>query len=226
MSTVTTATTTSTAAATSTSNAATSRTTIAQNFDTFLTLLTTQLKNQNPTDPLDTNQFTAQLVQFATVEQQIRSNQNLESILALQKAAQTSSAVGFLGQQVAAEGQTTYLDPAKGANWNYSVSKPAKATITIRDSAGTTVFAEETTLNAGEGTYKWDGRGTSGSKMPAGDYTINIAAKDASGAPVSVSTEVKGIVDEVDMSGATPVLRVGSVTLSMDKVKSITRVSN
>lgn len=226
MSTVTTSTTTSAATTSSTSNAATSRTTIAQNFDTFLTLLTTQLKNQNPTDPLDTNQFTAQLVQFATVEQQIRSNQNLESILALQKAAQTSNAVGFLGQQVTAEGQTTYMDPTKGANWSYSVAKPAKATVTIRDKDGTTVFAEETTLNAGDGTYQWDGRGTSGAKLAAGDYTINIAAKDAAGTPVSVSTEVKGIVDEVDMSGTTPVLRVGSVTLSMDKVKSITRVSN
>src|SRR5499426_1025630 len=85
---------------TSAAAAATGGATITKNFDQFLQLLTTQLKNQNPLDPLDTNQFTQQLVQFAQVEQQINMNQSLNALIALQTAAQTSAALGFLGSTV------------------------------------------------------------------------------------------------------------------------------
>ena len=74
--------------------------TIAGNFQTFLTLLTTQLKNQNPLDPLDTNQFTSQLVQFARVEQQLKSNDQLSSLVSLQQTAQNTAALEFVGQKV------------------------------------------------------------------------------------------------------------------------------
>src|SRR3954462_10749332 len=80
--------------------------TIAGNFQTFLTLLTTQLKNQNPLDPLDTNQFTAQLVQFAGVEQQLKQNDQLATLVSLQKTAQSTAALEFVGQTVAVDGAT------------------------------------------------------------------------------------------------------------------------
>ena len=84
-------------AANAQTGAVSDRKTIAGNFDAFLLLLTTQLQNQNPLDPLDTNQFTQQLVQFAQVEQQINMNQSLSSLIALQSATQASAALGFLG---------------------------------------------------------------------------------------------------------------------------------
>src|SRR5215510_12585545 len=83
--------------------------TIAGNFTTFLQLLTTQLKNQNPLDPLDTNQFTQQLVQFAQVEQQLKTNDQLASIVTMEKSAQSTLAMSFVGQTVAVDGQTTQL---------------------------------------------------------------------------------------------------------------------
>src|SRR5215471_8503090 len=83
--------------------------TIAGNFQTFLTLLTTQLKNQNPLDPLDTNQFTQQLTQFAQVEQQLKTNDQLASIVTMEKSAQSTLAMSFVGQTVAVDGQTTQL---------------------------------------------------------------------------------------------------------------------
>ncbi len=88
-----------TATATSTTGAATSQKTLASNFATFLQLLTTQLKNQNPLDPLDTNQFTQQLVQFAQVEQQLKPNDQLETLVSLQKTAQSTTALGFVGER-------------------------------------------------------------------------------------------------------------------------------
>src|SRR3954471_20961186 len=90
---------------------------IAQNFTTFLQLLTTQLRNQNPLDPLDTNQFTQQLVQFAQVEQQMNMNSSLTSLISLQKATQTSAALGFLGSTVVVDGDTAQLSGGK-ASWS------------------------------------------------------------------------------------------------------------
>src|SRR6187549_1912154 len=79
---------------------------IADNFQTFLTLLTTQLQHQNPLDPLDTNQFTQQLVQFAGIEQQLKSNEQLKSLVALQKSAQSTEALIYVGQTVSVDGAT------------------------------------------------------------------------------------------------------------------------
>ena len=89
---------------------------IADNFQTFLTLLTTQLQNQNPLDPLDTNQFTQQLVQFAGVEQQLKSNDQLKSLIAIEKSAQATQALIYVGNTVAVDGSTTQFDGS--ATWN------------------------------------------------------------------------------------------------------------
>src|SRR5579872_5930085 len=108
---------------------------IASNFTEFLQLLTTQLQNQNPLDPLDTNQFTQQLVQFAQVEQQLKSNTELSTLVSLQQTAQNTQALNFVGQTVAVDGDTAPL--ANGnATWLMSVSKPATATINVINSTG------------------------------------------------------------------------------------------
>src|SRR6188474_1935973 len=104
---------------------------LAGNFDSFLTLLTTQLKNQNPLEPLDTNQFTQQLVQFAGVEQQINMNQQLTSLVAMQKATQATSAMSFLGSTATVDGDTTKL-ASGAASWSFAVDKPSTATINIK----------------------------------------------------------------------------------------------
>src|SRR6266508_815678 len=100
-----------TAAASSSSSAtdAVTKDTLAGNFTTFLQLLTTQLKNQNPLDPLDTNQFTQQLVQFAQVEQQLKSNDQLATLVSLEKTASATTALAYVGQTVAFDGQTATL---------------------------------------------------------------------------------------------------------------------
>src|SRR3954451_25033706 len=105
---------------------------IANNFQAFLQLLTTQLQNQNPLEPLDTNQFTQQLVQFAQVEQQLRSNDQLETLVALQQTTQQTQALGFVGQTVAVDGSTQNLTNSF-AKWSFNVSKPATAKVSITD---------------------------------------------------------------------------------------------
>src|SRR5437899_12677662 len=129
---------------------------IASNFTTFLQLLTTQLKNQNPLDPLDTNQFTAQLVQFAQVEQQLKSNDQLATLVSIEKGAQSTTALAFVGQNVAVDGQTATLKNSS-ATWSFQVPKPISATVTIKSSTGQTVYSGSFAMDTGLQTFKWDG---------------------------------------------------------------------
>jgi len=195
---------------------------LAGNFDTFLRILTTQLKNQNPLDPLDTNQFTQQLVSFAGVEQQINMNQQLTTLVALQKATQTTSAMSFLGSTATVDGTTTKLTNG-AASWSFAVDKPSTATINIKSSNGALAYSGSYPLTPGAQNFNWDGRGNNGVKWPDGDYTLTVTAKDASGATVAVSTEVKGTVDSVDLTQNPPVLKIGGQSFSLDRIKQVVR---
>jgi len=151
---------------------------IASNFTTFLQLLTTQLKNQNPLDPLDTNQFTQQLVEFAQVEQQMKSNDQLSSLVSLEKSAQATTALAYVGATVVVDGSTAPLTNST-ANWSLNVSKPSTATITIKDSTGQNVYTGTVAVNPGAQNFTWNGRGNDGRVWPDGAYTLTATAVDA-----------------------------------------------
>jgi flagellar basal-body rod modification protein FlgD len=210
---------TSSAAASSTT---TSAATLANNFSTFLTLLTTQLKNQNPLDPLDTNQFTQQLVQFAQVEQQMKSNEQLASLVSLEKSAQTTTALAYVGSTVVVDGATGQLTNGK-ANWSFNVNKPATATVTIKDSTGQTAYTGTFGVNPGTQQFTWDGRGNDGKLWPDGNYTLTATAMDANKQSVAISTEVQALVDSVDLTQNPPLLSINGSNYTLDKIKRIVR---
>lgn len=193
---------------------------IASNFTTFLQLLTTQLQNQNPLDPLDTNQFTQQLVQFAQVEQQMKSNSLLQTLVAAQQAAQATAALNFVGQTVVVDGSNGHLQNGS-ATWNLNVGKPATATITITDSTGQTVYSTTTALNAGTQPFTWDGTDYNGRQLSDGNYTISVVALDASQQTAAVSVETQGTVDSADLTQNPPLLSIAGQTYTMDEVKRI-----
>ena len=214
---------TSTSSTSSSSNSTgVDKNTLAGNFQTFLTLLTTQLKNQNPLDPLDTNQFTQQLVQFAQVEQQLKQNEQLATLVSIEKTAQSTTALAFVGQNVTVDGQTAALKN-RSATWSFQVPKPISATVTIKSSTGQTVYSGSFTMNTGLQTFNWDGRDNAGTLWPDGNYTISITGKDASGQTVSVPTEVEGLVDSVDLNKSPPVLSMGGQDYTIDKIKRVVR---
>ena len=122
---------------------------IASNFTMFLQLLTTQLKNQNPLDPLDTNQFTQQLVQFAQVEQQMKSNDLLSGLVLLEESSEATAALAYVGSTVVVDGSTAQLANSQ-AKWTLNVSKPSTATITIKDATtGQSVYTGNIGVNTG-----------------------------------------------------------------------------
>jgi flagellar basal-body rod modification protein FlgD len=195
---------------------------IASNFTTFLQLLTAQLQNQNPLDPLDTNQFTQQLVQFAQVEQQMKSNDQLTSLVALEKSAASTTALAFVGATVVVDGSTAQLD-SSGANWTFNVTKPATASVTIKDSTGQTAYSGSFAVNPGSQNFTWDGRGNDGTVWPAGAYTMTATALDANQQSVGISTQVEALVDSADLSQTPPQLSINGQNYTMDKIKQIVR---
>src|SRR6266545_1011733 len=138
----------STSASPTTTTTGINSSTIAGNFTTFLQLLTTQLKYQNPLDPLDTNQFTQQLVSFAQVEQQLKANDQLATLVALQQTAQTTQALTFVGASVVVDGASAQLSNHQ-AQWSFSVAKPSSATVTITSANGETAYSGNFTVQAG-----------------------------------------------------------------------------
>ena len=212
-----------TSGASSVSNAI-DNTEIASNFTTFLTLLTTQLKNQNPLDPLDTNQFTQQLVEFAQVEQQMKSNDQLTSLVSLEKSAQASTALAYVGATVVVDGSTAALSNGQ-ANWSLNVSKPSTATITIKDSTGQNVYTGTVGVNPGTQTFTWNGRGNDGQIWPDGNYTLTATAVDANNQTVAISTEVQAVVDSVDLSQNPPVMSINGQNYTLDKIKRVVRTT-
>jgi flagellar basal-body rod modification protein FlgD len=199
--------------------------TLAGNFQTFLTLLTTQLKHQNPLDPLNTNQFTAQLVQFAQVEQQLKQNDQLATLVSLEKTAQSTAALGFVGKTVSVDGTTAPLKNGT-ATWDLSAPKPASATVDIKSATGQTVYTTNYTINAGHQGFTWDGKDASGLQWPSGNYTIAITANDASGQPVVVSTGIQATVDSADLTQNPPRLSIAGQDYTLDKIKRVIRNSN
>src|SRR6202035_6113410 len=138
--------------------------TLAGNFQTFLTLLTTQLKNQDPMSPLDTNQFTQQLVQFASVEQQLKTNDQLTTLVSLQQTAQSTQALTFVGKTAAVDGSTAALSKGQ-ATWKLSTPTNSNVSISIANSTGQTVFTGTVPVSAGDNQpFAWNGKGSDGTQ--------------------------------------------------------------
>jgi flagellar basal-body rod modification protein FlgD len=199
----------------------TAGTTLAGNFQTFLTLLTTQLQNQNPLSPLDTNQFTQQLVQFAGVEQQLKTNDQLTTLVSLQQTAQTTQALGFVGKTAVVDGSTTAL--ANGAaTWSLSVPTNSNVNISITNGTGQTVYSGSYSVNAGANqAFGWDGKGNDGTQWPDGQYKMTATAADTAGNPVAVSTQVQGVVNSVDLTQTPPLLSINGQTYTVNQIKRI-----
>ena len=166
---------------------------LAGNFQAFLTLLTTQLK----------------------------TNQNLDSLVKASNAPSAASAVSYIGTNVSASGDKADLSNGS-AKWSYTLDSDApKTTITIKDGSGSTVCTETKSLSSGSGIFEWNGKTSTGEQASDGTYQISIDAKDSSGKSVKVSTDVSGKVDGVDLSGSSPVLLIGSRRVSLGNVKSV-----
>jgi flagellar basal-body rod modification protein FlgD len=210
-----------------TANATTGAASIASNFNSFLQLLTTQLQNQDPTDPLDTNQFTQELVSFSSVEQQINMNNNLSTLISLQQTAQSTAALNFLGTTVTVNGNSAMLGNGEpNPTWNYSLTKPSTVAINVSSASGQLVYSTTQTLQAGNQTFTWNGTDSVGNSWPAGTYTVSITATDATGNSTTISPQVQGVVTGVDISQSPPTLTVNGQSYTPSQIVQAVRSAN
>lgn len=194
---------------------------LATNFDTFLTLLTTQLRHQDPLDPLDTEQFTSQLVQFSGVEQSIRTNTHLETLIALQSASERGGALSLVGRTA-----TLAFDAAAltddGAAWRYTLPDGAAgAALAIVDAAGETIARAEGAAAAGPHDFRWNGERADGSKAAPGVYRLIVEAKDAGGAPLRAEVETTALIEAVSFGPGGTMLETAGGLAPLDALRRV-----
>jgi flagellar basal-body rod modification protein FlgD len=201
---------------------------LAGNFNTFLKLLTSQLQHQDPLNPLDTNQFTQQLVEFASVEQQVNMNSNLQTLISMQQSTESLQALQLVGANVTINSNTATLSKATGspATWGFSSPAPATGAVTITSSTGQVALTGTISLSAGSQSFTWNGQGNNGVAWPDGNYTLSINATGANGQPVTVSTQVQGTISSIDVSKNPPQVTVGGQSYPISAIQSINGKSN
>jgi flagellar basal-body rod modification protein FlgD len=201
--------------------AASERPRLAQDFDTFLTLLTTQLRNQSPTDPLDANEMTAQLVQFASVEQQIAANRNLERLVALQSASQMLAAAPLLGATVEVASDAL---PLQGGSAELRVPRAGsvnEARVAVLDQNGRVLREETLPLDRGDALWRWDGRDSTGRVMPDGAYRLSVLGAQPGEAARPLPFTVIGRVTGLEQQQGQTALVIGGLTATLDRVRVV-----
>jgi flagellar basal-body rod modification protein FlgD len=208
------------------SNAGVSRASLADNFDTFLTILTAQIQNQDPLEPMDSTQFTQQLVEFSGVEQQIRSNQQLETLIGATRANAGASLAGYLGQTAEIDSAGAQYAGAP-VSWRYRLDRSAEAvTISVRDASGGLVYSEDGATTAGGHDFVWSGRGFMGRELPKGAYFLSVAAKDANNADMNAAISLMTRIDGVDLSYGEPALTTAAGVFSYADIKRLIKTSS
>ncbi len=209
-------------AAGSTSKAGTSRVKLAEDMDTFLTMLTAQLKHQDPLSPMDSTEFTNQLVQFAQVEQQINGNDHLEELLKLQRNDLLSQAVSYIGSSIKAESDQLALQDAN-ADFTYLLPEKAETlTMRILDASGMEVrTVEMTSVQAGEHVAAWDGTANGGAQLADGAYKVIVEYENGDGHERTARTSTIGRVTSVSAEDGVTMLSLGATQVALDKVIAV-----
>lgn len=195
---------------------------LADNFDSFLLLLTTQLQNQDPTSPMDADQFTQQLVQFSGVEQQIKANETLSELVSLMKSDQLSQSVGYLGSEVEIGGDVLRLGNDGTAKAHYKLDEQATAvSVFISNERGEVVATLPGATGEGRQSVTWDGLGNNGVQYTGGSFKVNVSALDAVGEPISAQTSISGIVDSVEIDDGQTLLSVDGALIPLSQIIAV-----
>ena len=206
---------------TSSGGASAASTGLADTFDTFLALLTTQLKNQDPLDPMKSAEFTSQLVQFAGVEQSINTNKKLDQLVQLQTSSQLNSAVAFIGKTVEVISDLLLLKDGT-AKVSYGLDRNAAQTIiSITNQHGRAVRSVQGETDAGRHVFEWDGRDSNGAEVPDGVYGFTVVATDGDEQTIDTIAASFGRVTGIEVVENAPRLNIGELGVPFDAVFAV-----
>jgi flagellar basal-body rod modification protein FlgD len=194
---------------------------LSGNFSTFLTLLTTQLKNQDPTSPMDSNAFTQQLVMYSQVEQQIDSNANLKTLISQGTSNAAAVTTGYLGKKVSITNGSASLSGG-AANWTYNLAADAAGTqLSVTDANGKVVYTGAGETASGNHSFSWDGKDNNGNQLADGTYKLAVTASDAAGSAVTSTVASAGTVSQIDLTGTTPQLMIGNMEVGVGDIAAV-----
>lgn len=214
----------STLSGTSTGSASTAASSsgLLTDYNLFLKLLTTQMTNQDPLDPMDTSEYTQQLVQYSQVEQSIQQTGKLGDILSQMLSQQMAQASSYIGREARFDSAVAGLGDGP-AKWTYYVGgTPATVTATIKDAKGVTVRTVTLDPSETQGSYEWDGTRTDGTKAAEGAYTLSISSLAADGSMLDTTINSVGVVDDVVTDGTSIMLGVNGIRLSASGLVALT----
>lgn len=200
-------------ASTGASNTDKSNSSLSGDFTQFLKLLTTQLQNQDPTSPMETNEFTNQIIGFSEVEQSVNTNSKLDKLVASQTASTTSvqltSAVNYIGKMVEAEGELFQVKAGEEPQFSYKLEDGVRqSTITIYNSEGQAVGSFQGKGEAGKYNIVWDAKDAEGNRVPPGNYIVKVTSLDDAGKSSAATTYVLGEVTGVELKDGEAKLRI------------------
>jgi len=206
----------------SSTSASSSASALNYNFSEFLTLFTTQLKNQDPTKPMDTTEMTNQLALFSNVEQTAGVNSRLDKLLAAQTSTGIGSAVSYIGKTVESTGNQISLSGGTAEIAYTMPSAGQSVRIDIRDTNGGLISTLAGDPSSGDHQLTWNGTDSSGSQVSDGAYTVSVTATDSSGgATITPTTKTTGKVTGVETSGTDTLLDLGKIQVKMSDVTAV-----
>lgn len=190
------------------------------NFSTFLTLLMTQLQNQDPSSPMDSNQFTTELVQFSSVEQQISTNNNLTQLIQLSQASQVEQSASLIGKSVTVTSNQLSLQKGNAAV-NFNTASAGPVAIAVYNESGAEVRGVTLNSTSGVNTWTWNGKDGNGTVLPDGAYKVSVGALGTNGAASPVPFTVTGTATSVQNSNGSVQLLMGKLTVPFSAVESV-----
>ncbi len=201
--------------------AANSAATLAEDFDNFLNLLTTQLQYQDPLAPMDSNQFTQQLVAFTGVEQSIATNKNLESIITQNQSLSATNTVGYLGKEVTISSDKAGVREDGTVRWEYALAAPSSSTkITVKDTNGIKVYEENGELGAGLHEFSW----TPKEGTPKEIYTLEVESISGNEEEIETNIYSKGIVESLETVNGQVLLAANGLLTAPVNVLSVKEI--
>jgi flagellar basal-body rod modification protein FlgD len=191
---------------------------LATDFNQFLILLTTQLQHQDPLNPMDTAEFTNQLVAFSGVEQQINTNQKLDSLVSLGLGSALGSAQSYIGKEVSYV-SSEFTHTGTPSKIRYSIADNAVSSkISIYDESGKVVYSSEAAKTAGVHEFIWDGTLSAGGKAGPGTYEVKIDALDINDEAIDATSVVSGMVRGTETQNGQIYLLVGDRAVALSNV--------
>jgi flagellar basal-body rod modification protein FlgD len=193
---------------------------LSSNFNDFLQMLMTQLKNQDPTSPMDTNSFTSELVQFSGVEQQINTNGSLTQLIQLTQAGETMQGTSMTGKQVTVASDQIAVQNGTGT-LNFNTPTAGPVAIAITNSSGQQLFGTTMNATAGNNSWSWNGQNNAGTQLPDGAYNAALVTGNANGTTTPLPFTVTGTATGVESLSSGMQLELGALTVPFSSVQQV-----